>query len=79
MLVSGMSLCIKLSSEELDIFRTVQNAFSEHTGSCPVVIYLTDLKKMISPKTHFSVSADKNLLSDLKQYISYDRIGLIKR
>ncbi len=79
MLVLGMSLCIKLSSEELDIFRTVQNAFSEHTGSCPVVIYLTDLKKMISPKTHFSVSADKNLLSDLKQYISYDRIGLIKR
>ncbi|MGN0677793.1 MAG: DNA polymerase III subunit alpha, partial [Ruminococcus sp.] len=78
-LVSGMNFCIKLDSGELEVFRRIEKVLAEHKGNSRVLIYLTDMKKMISLKTPLYVSADKNLLDSLKQYVSYDRIGLVKR
>lgn len=77
-LVSGMSLCIKLDSHELDTFSHIKKVFSEHRGNNRVLIYLTDMKKMISPKTPLFVSADKKLFDSLKQYTDSDKIGLIR-
>ncbi len=78
-IISGMNFCIKLDSGELEVFRRIEKVLADHKGNSRVLIYLTDMKKMISPKTPLYVSADKNLLDSLKQYVSYDRIGLVKR
>jgi len=77
-LVSKMNLCIKLDSHELDIFSNMKKIFEEHKGNNKVLIYLTDMKKTISPKTPVYTLADKKLLDLLKKYIGCDRIGLIK-
>lgn len=78
-LVSGMNLCIKLDSKEIELFSLMEKSLSDRKGNTRILIYLTDMKKMISPKKHLYVPADKNLFDFLKQYIKPDRIGLIKR
>lgn len=76
-LVSGMNLCIKLDSGKLDTFRLMEKIFTEHKGNNRVLIYLTDMKKMISPKSHLYVSADKNLYKSLKEFLPVTEFGLI--
>lgn len=77
-LVSGMSLCIKINSGEIEKFQSLKNdIFAKHQGNNRVLIYFTDIGKKFSPKSPVFVNADKNLYNSLKEFLPVTEFGLI--
>jgi len=78
-LANSMNLCIKMDSSELADFENIKKILIRYRGESKVLIYLTDRKKMISPKTTLFVSAGRELFDSLSSCIDSCRIGLIKK
>lgn len=76
--ISGMKLCLKMNYADMACFSKFESIFKESNGNNQVCIYLTDKRKMISPKTPIYVTADEKLYHNLIEHISPDKIGLIK-
>ncbi len=76
-MTSAMKLCIKISSSELSSNHGLMDICRKFSGSTPVVFYLTDMKKMVSPKQKISLDIGSGSYSELKEIYSASAIGLI--
>lgn len=77
-MTSAMKLCIKINSSELSANNGLMDICREFSGSTPVVFYLTDMKKMVSPKQKISLDVSSGSYSRLKEIYSESSVGLIQ-
>ncbi len=78
-IMENMKLCIKIKSSELEnIESAVRNLCGNFSGKTQVVFYLTDLRKMISPKNKLSLEISSRSFDELRKIFPQHSFGLIK-
>ncbi|MBD5159554.1 MAG: DNA polymerase III subunit alpha, partial [Ruminococcus sp.] len=78
-IIQNMKLCIKIKSPELEITeKTVRKLCGNFSGKTRVVFYLTDLRKMISPKLRLSLEISAQSYEELRKIFPENTFGLIK-
>ncbi len=70
-------LCVKISDGEMGKIEQVLGVAMQHPGKTPLVFYLTDRKKMISPKTISGVQLEEPLYRELCRQVSRGQIGFL--
>jgi len=76
-IIESKKLCIKTDSTQHETIGKLSEIFSRYKGSNTVCYYFTDLKKMVKPKSGFSVSVNDNLIKEISGVTDYKNIGLI--
>lgn len=78
-IMADMKLCIKIKSPELEnTEKTVRKLCGNFSGKTQVVFYLTDLRKMISPKLRLSLEISARSYEELRKIFPENAYGLIK-
>ncbi|MDE6672127.1 MAG: DNA polymerase III subunit alpha [Ruminococcus sp.] len=78
-IMADMKLCIKIKSSELEnTEKTVRKLCGNFSGKTQVVFYLTDLRKMISPKLRLSLEISARSYEELRKIFPENAYGLIK-
>lgn len=74
----NMKLCIKITSSQLDRENFIRPLCERFSGETQVVFFLTDLKKMVSPKRKLSLEINNESISELKKIYPQSAMGLLK-
>lgn len=77
-MTSGMKLCIKINSPELSRNHKLLDICEKFPGNTPVVFYLTDMKKMVSPKQKIGLDINSESYFRLKEIYLPSCMGLIQ-
>ncbi|MCM1474502.1 MAG: OB-fold nucleic acid binding domain-containing protein, partial [Muribaculaceae bacterium] len=78
-IMENMKLCIKIKSSELENTKSAIRSLCENfSGKTQVVFYLTDLRKMISPKNKLSLEISSRSFEELRKILPESFFGLIK-
>ena len=72
-------LCIKLTTEELSKTEQLKRLSAVYSGYTEVCFYLTDVRKMVSPKNKLAFGISAEFYSELLKIFGKDRLGLIKK
>lgn len=72
-------LCIKLTTAELVKTEQLKRLSAMHSGYTETCFYLTDARKMVSPKNKISLGISAELYGELLKIFGKDRLGLIKK
>ena len=70
-------LCCKLASWEREKMQQVTELMQAYPGKHALCFYLTDLKKMIAPRSQTAVSLSDELLICLRQILGEGQVGLV--
>ncbi|MCD7810984.1 MAG: DNA polymerase III subunit alpha [Ruminococcus sp.] len=74
-----MRLCIKTDSANIAVPAELTRLCSRYDGPTEICFYLTDAKKMISPKKRLSLKISRSLYDELLKLYPPDKIGLIRQ
>ena len=77
-MISNMRLCIKIRLVELVSNQGLMDICREFSGSTSVVFYLTDVRRMVSPKNKISIDIGSGSYSRLKEIYPVSSMGLIQ-
>lgn len=77
-MISNMRLCIKIRLAELVSNQGLMDICREFSGSTSVVFYLTDVRRMVSPKNKISIDIGSGSYSRLKEIYPASSMGLIQ-
>lgn len=77
-LIRGMKLCIKTTSADAAVSPQLQKICESYSGDTSVCFYLTDLRKIVTPKKKISILVNQESSEVLKSIFSQDKIGLIQ-
>lgn len=77
-MTANMKLCIKTTSAELSEDTFMGQLCERFSGKTQVVFYLTDMKKMVSPKRRLSVEINSGSVSELRKKYPESSVGLIQ-
>ncbi len=77
-MTGNMKLCIKINSSELSVNNGLMSICREFSGSTQVVFYLTDMRKMISPKPKMTLDIGSESYLRLKEIYPPSSVGLIE-
>lgn len=77
-MISNMKLCIKIRLAELVSNQGLIDICREFLGSTSVVFYLTDVRRMVSPKNKISIDIGSGSYSRLKEIYPVSSMGLIQ-
>ena len=75
-MISQMKLCLKITSSELPN-NYMPEICKKFSGNTKVVFYLTDVKKMLSPRNRLSVNICRESVAEIRKKYPISSVGLI--
>lgn len=77
-MISNMKLCIKMRLAGLVTNQAITELCRKFSGSTPVVFYLTDVRRMVTPKNKISLDISSTTYAELIKIYPVSSIGLIQ-